>query len=158
MLTEADGLTSHDPAAIFYPITIGQSTYNIYDTPGIDPKTIGSNPIAHLVPHLQGDIDLFIFCLALAVIIITGLEHEDSLESQGKRVRDGFAFDLEYKESQEAIRHLISGDYGAPSHQLVSPTSPPMSSLAHWGQCITVGAIIATIVVIVVVVVVIKTV
>ncbi|KIM71015.1 hypothetical protein PILCRDRAFT_17491 [Piloderma croceum F 1598] len=53
--------------------------------------------------------------------------------TRGKRVWDGFAFDLEYKESQEAIRHLISGDYRAPSRQLASPTSPPMSSLAHWG-------------------------
>lgn len=63
-----------------------------YDTAGID-------PIAHLVPHLQGDVDLFVFCmrgrisegmvsiyqvfspLALAVVVITGLEHEDSMES-----------------------------------------------------------------------------
>jgi hypothetical protein len=154
MLTEADGLTSHDPTMNFHPITIGRSTYNIYDTPGIDPDAMESDPIAHLVPHLQGKVGLLVFCmcgrisegivsiyqvfshLAPAVIVITGLEHEDSMESwwarnevsfinytmhfydhacvttiRGKQIQNGFTFDLEYKESQEAIRCLISRDY-----------------------------------------------
>jgi hypothetical protein len=100
MLTEAEGSTSHDPTAIFHPITISQSTYNIYDTPGIDPNTIGSDPIAHFVPHLQGDVGLLVFCMRgrisegivsiyqvfshlapASVVVITGLEHEDSMES-----------------------------------------------------------------------------
>ncbi|KIM87302.1 hypothetical protein PILCRDRAFT_3802 [Piloderma croceum F 1598] len=57
MLVEADGSTSHDPTVIFYPIRIGRLTYNIYDTPGINPDTIGSNPIARLIPHLQGEVN-----------------------------------------------------------------------------------------------------
>ena len=131
-----------------YPIQIGGTVYNVYDTPAV--YAPGFNPVSKLVESLQDGVSLLVFCLrgritedALAiyqhfsqrlkrvpvVIVVTGLEHEDPMESwwgKNKKTFDeyhmsfnghacvttlrgkGSIFASQYEKSTFAVRDLIT--------------------------------------------------
>ena len=135
-----------------YPVYIQDSSYHIYDTPGIDPENIGVDNVTQLSHDLQG-VSLLVFCMRgritegmvkiyeafsnpgriPAVIVITGLENEDDMESwwernqydigrsgmqfdghacvtgsKGKKLSNRYASDDDYKQSQKVVRDLIA--------------------------------------------------
>ena len=133
-----------------YTIQIGGLVYDVYDTPGVDAPGLRPDPVTQLVESLQDGVSLLVFCLrgritedAVAiyqhfsrrlkrvpvVIVITGLEHEDPMESwwrKNEKVFDGyrmsfnghacvttlrgkrFIFASQYEESAVAVRDLIT--------------------------------------------------
>lgn len=131
-----------------YPMEIGGLDYDIYDTPGV--AGLRPDPVTKLVDSLRDGVSLLVFCLrgritedAVAiyqhvsqrlkgvpvVIVITGLEHEDPMESwwtKNEAIFDGYRmsfnghacvttvrgkgsiFASQYEESAVAVRDLIT--------------------------------------------------
>lgn len=133
-----------------YPIQLGELEYAVYDTPGIDATALGTDPVTKLVEDLQHGVCLLVFCMrgrvtedAAAIYqhfrslfkkvpvlaVITGLEHEDPMESwwtKNHSVFDkndmsfidhacvttlrgkGSVFARQYEDSTKVVRNLIA--------------------------------------------------
>jgi hypothetical protein len=146
-ISEFTGTRSCTP----YSISIDELEYTVYDTPGLDASGLGTDRVTKLVMGKQDGVNLLIFCMrgritedAFAiykhfsrsllekvpvVVVITGLEHEDPMESWWTKnhtafERYGMSFDghacvttirgkgsifaNQYEESMMAVRNLIA--------------------------------------------------
>ena len=133
-----------------YPIRIGELVYNIYDTPGLGALGLGTDKVTRLIRDMHDDVNLLVFCMrgritedgiaiykhftqlvkaAPVIAVITGLEHEDPMESWWTKNQAAFnvygllfeghacvttlrgkraIFAAQYEESMNAVRNLIA--------------------------------------------------
>ena len=146
-ISEATGTRS----CTAYPIPIGELVYNLYDTPGLDALGLqnGIDKVTKLIKDMHDGVNLLVFCMrgritedAIAIYkhfsllikvpviaVITGLEHEDPMESWWTKNSAAFKvydmlfedhacvttlrgkrsiFAAQYEQSKNTVRDLIA--------------------------------------------------
>jgi len=174
----SDQLGSGTLESTVHPIKINQSIYCVYDTPAIDSATLGNDAVTKLILGLEEGVSLLVFCMrgrithdtiriyehffkslcqekVPAVIVITGLENEDPMESwwernqrrfeesgmhfaghacvtatRGKRLPgiDQYSFDKEYRISREAVKRTIEACCSQNSWKVLQSQSVKLQS------------------------------